>query len=86
MLQDFELAKGQNSSLVEKTSQVTIDLQSQVKLLQEKVVQTENETKLKIQLLENELHDSRQVIEQKLCHACVFKLVFFTSAEIGAVC
>ena len=77
MLQDFELAKGQNSNFAEKTSQVTIDLQSQLKQLQAKLVQSEDEMKLKIQQLENDLHKSHQVIKQKLCHAFDFNFALY---------
>ena len=73
MLQDFELAKGQNASFADKTSQVTIDLQSQLKQVQAKLVQSEDEMRLKIQQLENELHKSHQVIQQKLRHAFEFQ-------------
>ena len=68
MLQDFELTKTQNALLAEKTSQGTIDLQSQLQQLQAKLVQSEDATRLKIQQLENELHKSRQVIKKILCH------------------
>jgi hypothetical protein len=68
LLQDFELTKTQNALLAEKTSQGTIDLQSQLQQLQAKLVQSEDATRLKIQQLENELHKSRQVIKKILCH------------------
>ena len=61
MQHDFELVKGQNSAHVEKISQVTSELQSQLQLLQVKLVKTEDEMRFKIHQLENDVEKSQQV-------------------------